>query len=440
MQPRRAMLALIGAGTVTLGAGWMVSNAASVTQLQQRAEAVKALIAHDQASYHKMQFTIGRTMQRLGTLGKQLNAATAAQEQASHKVIISQERLRTTKAMIAATEAQVKRTSHRLQETRTLYQQSALKFRRTERALAHERQLFGGQLRLVEERGSVGYLAVLVGARSFAQFISRVSMLGQIAAGAAREVHAIHVRAIAVRQQENTLAQEKTALADSEASLVAHQNLLNQERAVVQQAAAAAVAADAQATSQARSVSFTIQQERLQMQTLRNQQAALLNEMSSLRGEVQRITSKVSQLMQAFSSGSLSREQLYRAMYPVVAPIAAKFNLSPALVIAVITEESGGHQSAISVTGAIGLMQLEPGTAAALGINPYNPEQNVLGGSLYLSQMLQMFNGHLSLALAAYNAGPGAVQKNGLQVPSYCQGYVNIVESLYHLYSSYPTP
>ncbi len=440
MQPRRTMLGLVGAGMITLGAGWVVSKAANVTQLQQRAEAVKALLAHDQMSYQTMQYTIGRTMQRLGALGQQLNTVTAAQEQASRKVIISQQRLQVTKAMLAATAAEVKRTSQRLQQTQTLYYHSVVKFRRTERALAHERMLFGGQLRLVEERGSIGYLAVLVGVRSFAEFISRVYMLGQIAAGAAREIHAIHVRAVAVQQQEKTLAEEKTALADTQASLVAHENLLNQEQAVVQQEAAAALAADSRAASQARTVSFTIQQERQEMQTLRNQQAALLNEMSSLRGEIQHITSKIGQLMQAFSSGSLSRQQLYRAMYPLVAPIAAKFNLSPALIIAVITEESGGHQSAVSVTGAIGLMQLEPGTASALGINPYNPEQNVLGGSLYLSQMLQMFNGNLSLALAAYNAGPGAVQQNGLQVPSYCQGYVSAVESLYHLYSSYPTP
>jgi len=111
--------------------------------------------------------------------------------------------------------------------------------------------------------------------------------------------------------------------------------------------------------------------------------------------------------------------------------------LSPALVIAVITEESGGNQSAVCVTGAIGLMQLEPGTAASLGIDPYNTEQNVLGGCLYLSQMLQLFNGNLSLALAAYNAGPGAVQQNGDQVPSYTQGYVSNIEGLYSLYSSY---
>ncbi|MBX5466120.1 MAG: lytic transglycosylase domain-containing protein [Firmicutes bacterium] len=173
------------------------------------------------------------------------------------------------------------------------------------------------------------------------------------------------------------------------------------------------------------------------MAQLRQQQQALQQQMAALAGEIDRIAAQLDQLLSQYNQGYLSRRALYDAMLPLVEPIAAKFGLPPALVIAVITEESGGNQAARSVTGAIGLMQLEPGTAAELGIDPYNPEQNVLGGCLYLHQMLQLFHGNLSLALSAYNAGPGAVEANGDQVLPYTEAYVANVEALYALYQSY---
>ncbi len=98
---------------------------------------------------------------------------------------------------------------------------------------------------------------------------------------------------------------------------------------------------------------------------------------------------------------------------PVVAPIAARYNLDTEFILRVIEAESGGDPRAVSPKGAIGLMQLMPETARALGVqDPYDPVQNIEGGVRYLSHLIHRF-GDLRLALAAYNAGPSNVQRYG---------------------------
>lgn len=96
---------------------------------------------------------------------------------------------------------------------------------------------------------------------------------------------------------------------------------------------------------------------------------------------------------------------------------AKRQNVSPELVKALVNVESGGKVQARSPKGALGLMQLMPSTARMLGVNPRNPQENLTGGIQYLKKMAQRF-GDLDLSLAAYNAGPGAVEKYG-GVPPY---------------------
>lgn len=104
---------------------------------------------------------------------------------------------------------------------------------------------------------------------------------------------------------------------------------------------------------------------------------------------------------------------------------ASRYNLDPSLLHNVIMAESGGNPQARSPAGALGLMQLMPSTASGLGVkNPFDPYQNIMGGAKYLSDQIKRF-GSVESALAAYNAGPGAVEKYG-GVPPYAetQAYV----------------
>jgi soluble lytic murein transglycosylase-like protein len=116
---------------------------------------------------------------------------------------------------------------------------------------------------------------------------------------------------------------------------------------------------------------------------------------------------------------------------------AAATGLSPALLTAVASVESGLNPNAVSSAGAIGLMQLMPATAEALGVNPDNTWQNALGGAEYLKTLLNQFGHNLSLALAAYNAGPGAVEAYG-GIPPYAQTeqYVKEVLARYQAYAA----
>ena len=116
----------------------------------------------------------------------------------------------------------------------------------------------------------------------------------------------------------------------------------------------------------------------------------------------------------------------------MVKAASEKYQVDPKLVSAVAEVESGGNQGAESPAGAIGVMQLMPDTAASLGVNPYDKQQNIEGGARYLRQMLDSFGGDVKKAVAAYNAGPNAVKKYD-GVPPYpeTQNYVDKVLDLY---------
>jgi soluble lytic murein transglycosylase-like protein len=110
--------------------------------------------------------------------------------------------------------------------------------------------------------------------------------------------------------------------------------------------------------------------------------------------------------------------------------------VAPGLLRAVLMTESAGNPSAISSAGAQGLMQLMPGTSAGCGIgNPFDPQENVQCGASYLHGLISRYHGDITKAVAAYNAGPGAVDAYG-GVPPYAEtrAYVTRVISAYNSY------
>lgn len=117
---------------------------------------------------------------------------------------------------------------------------------------------------------------------------------------------------------------------------------------------------------------------------------------------------------------------------PMVARAAQAYQLAPDLLDTLIREESGYDARAVSKKGAVGLTQLMPATAKALGVDPYDPQQNIMGGAALLRHLLDAYDGHIDLALAGYNAGQGAVAKYG-GMPPYAETREYVVQNLANL-------
>ncbi len=134
-----------------------------------------------------------------------------------------------------------------------------------------------------------------------------------------------------------------------------------------------------------------------------------------------------------YNANMLARASQYDAIIEKAAVSAA---VEPNLLRAVIVVESGFNSRAVSKRGAVGLMQLMPATASRFGVaNPYDPLQNVHGGARYLKFLMDRFGQNVRLALAAYNAGEEAVDRNGGRIPPFTEtmAYVPKVLKIYRM-------
>jgi hypothetical protein len=128
-----------------------------------------------------------------------------------------------------------------------------------------------------------------------------------------------------------------------------------------------------------------------------------------------------------WSTGSAQIDKLIREN-------GTRYGVDPYLIFCVMEQESHFHPRVVSPKGARGLMQLMPGTGAHYGVrNPFDPAQNIMGGTKYLKKLLEQFNGRVDLVLAGYNAGEGAVMKYGRNVPPYkeTRDYVKKISARY---------
>ncbi len=141
-----------------------------------------------------------------------------------------------------------------------------------------------------------------------------------------------------------------------------------------------------------------------------------------------------------YSAGMLARATQYDS---IIERAAKSVAMEPNLLRAVIVVESGFNSHAVSKRGAVGLMQLMPATASRFGVsNLYDPKENVHAGAAYLKFLMDRFGHNVQLALAAYNAGEEAVDRNGGRIPPFTEtmAYVPRVLKIYRMLAEQPRP
>lgn len=157
-----------------------------------------------------------------------------------------------------------------------------------------------------------------------------------------------------------------------------------------------------------------------------------INKLRDIDGDYAKKADKKKEIVENFEfKFSKKMEDRMKQFMPLIEAKAKKYDLDPNLLAGLVRQESGFNPYAVSHCGAMGLGQIMPGTARYLGVkDPFNAAQNLEGAAKYLREQLDTFGGNVDKALAAYNAGPGAVKKYG-GIPPYkeTQNYVVAIRS-----------
>ncbi len=361
-------------GLVPMAAASSTSTSGRLTTLQSEQKATEAKLAAAQKQYTAAVNAYGAAQHELAVVNAELNA--------------SAQRLQTLDTEVAAAKGQLATLETQLAAAKVVVQ--------------NDQQQANSALVMVDENGfSVSVLSVVFGATSFSDFLTRLDMLQQV-----------WVMTNQLLQKAQNAQDQVNALTEQQSSEVAHlTSLQNQAAAEV----------------------TTLHNQQIQangyVRDEEQAQAAASAVVVNVEGSLQSLTAEINKLIQEIEDNSIPWSQVLSD----INALAQQYGIDPLLVEAVVLQESGGDSKAKSSAGAVGLMQLMPGTAAELGVtNSYDPVQNLTGGITYLLELLHEFNGNLTDALAAYNAGSYAVKEYG-GVPPYTQteNYVRDVESLY---------
>lgn len=350
------------------------ASAAKLNQLEQELHTVHVNLVNDRAKIDAVSQQESVTSAQLAAVGTQIALTQSG-------IDATQRHIRTTQANITRTQQHLDRTVQRMHR---------------------EQGHLDTVLVFAEEQGPIGYLSVLLHVSSFDDFVARLGMLADISTYERGLVHHLGAEEASMQRDLRTLSRTRATLQRQKANLVSQRSYLSK---IADQRAAV-------------------------LSQLRSEQASLAGLEQNLVAQGNQLWGAIRQIERELADGQLTASQLFS----LVQSIAALYGVDPYLVLAVIHQESGGNSHAISSVGAEGLMQLMPQTAKDLGVtDPFNPQQNVKGGIAYLAYLLHLFKGNVIWAIAAYNAGPGAVEYyHGIPPYPETQNYVKDVMWYYN--------